>query len=72
MSMDNQLIIREGEEQGSVKFHRHCQKTVCSAYGYDGSGKTWDILRDAYDSETLPNLKDNWIDEFTVNTQNIT
>ena len=27
-----------------VLFHKHCQKTVCSAYGYDGRGATWDIL----------------------------
>jgi len=27
-----------------VSFHKHCQKTVCSAYGYNGEGATWSIL----------------------------
>ena len=33
-------------------FHRHCQKTVCSAYGYEGAGATWSILS--------PNIQSEW------------
>ena len=33
-------------------FHRHCQKTVCSAYGYTGNGKTWSTLS--------PNGESSW------------
>ncbi len=31
-------------EEEVVPFHKHCQKTVCSAYGYNGRGATWDTL----------------------------
>lgn len=50
---------RAGEDP--VKFHRHCQKTVCSAYGYSGSGATWNILAGSDNPSTnmgLPNIQD--------------
>ena len=49
---------RAGEDP--VKFHRHCQKTVCSAHGYDGSGATWDILAGSSNPNQnmgLPNIQ---------------
>lgn len=40
----------------TIPFHRHCQKTVCSAYGYDGQGMTRDILIPSIQGD-LPNLQ---------------
>ena len=57
------------DEEEEVKFHRHCQKTVLSAYGPDGHGLTWNILANHTDWTNLPN---NWKDYFTDNTSNIT
>ena len=53
-----------------VPFHRHCQKTVCSAYSYNGTGKTWDVIYSQ--RSNLPNLPTNWISYFTRNDENIT
>ena len=54
-------------------FHRHCQQTVCSAYGPDGRGLTWNILV----GNPLPNIAKvispvDWKTYFTKNTDNIT
>lgn len=35
------IASRAGE---TIPFHKHCQATVCSAHGYNGAGKTWNIL----------------------------
>jgi hypothetical protein len=37
------VATREGEGE-QIPFHKHCQKTVCSAHGYNGQGATWYIL----------------------------
>ena len=47
----------------SDHFHRHCQKTVCSAYGDNGNGATWLTLS--------PNPETNWGDDLT-NLQQVT
>ena len=44
------------EEDDEVKFHRHCQKTVLSAYGLDGQGLTWNILT----RNNFSNLPSDW------------
>lgn len=57
-------------------FHRHCQKTVCSAYGYNGQGKTWETLYKG--SDDLPHLNlglqegERWYNKFQANDENIT
>ena len=43
------MLVREGEGESTqdgeeISFHRHCQKTVCSAYGDNKSGATWGTL----------------------------
>ena len=51
----------EVNDESTVDFHKHCQKTVCSAYGYEGSGATWDILAGSSNPESdmgLPNIQD--------------
>ena len=56
----------------SDHFHRHCQKTICSAHGNaNGEGATWNLI----DELTLPkltNLCSNWKTYFTRNNDNIT
>ena len=56
----------------SDHFHRHCQKTVCSAYGNaNGEGATWYWINDL----TLPkltNICSSWKDLFKRNDDNIT
>lgn len=47
------IASREGE---TIPFHKHCQATVCSAHGYNSSGKTWNILYPGY-SGNLSNLQ---------------
>lgn len=59
-----------GEADPEIPFHRHCQKTVCSAYGYNGAGKTWDVIYSQ--RSNLTNLPTNWIRYFTRNDENIT
>lgn len=55
-----------------IPFHKHCQKTVCSAY-QGGDGYTWNII----DTLTLDNLSfidvdGGWKSFFTRNDDNIT
>lgn len=38
------LQARTAGTNEEIKFHRHCQKTVLSAYGLEGQGATWDTL----------------------------
>ena len=52
--------IVDGSE--TIPFHKHCQKTVCSAYGYQGQGKTWNVLYDQRNN--LVNLGSDWINFF--------
>lgn len=68
-------IIRDGDLD-EIPFHRHCQKTVCSAY-QGGSGFTWNTI----DTLSLPNLlfldtqgrHEVWKEYFTANeSENIT
>lgn len=67
------IASREGE---TIPYHRHCQKTVCSAYGYQGAGKTWTTLYHG-NAGDLSNIQKfitqgNWGDYFTRNENNIT
>lgn len=55
-------------EEDNIQFHKHCQKTVLSAFGPDGTGATWDKIY----ALNLPNLVGNWRAEFERNTENIT
>ena len=47
----------------SVDYHKHCQKTVLSAYGTDGRGATWGVLSNL----SLPNLPANWLNYYKEN-----
>lgn len=60
----------EASDSEIPPFHRHCQKTVCSAYSYNGTGKTWDVIYSQ--RSNLTNLPTNWIRYFTRNDENIT
>ena len=67
----NPVQTRNGDQPATndeVKFHRHCQKTILSAYGPDGNGLTWNTINNL----DLPNLPATWRDNFTSNTNNIT
>lgn len=67
----NSVQTRDGDQPATddeVKFHRHCQKTVLSAYGPDGHGLTWNTINNL----NLPYLPENWRNNFTSNTNNIT
>lgn len=61
-----------------IPFHRHCQKTVCSAYGYNGNGATWETLSPPEAVNDLANLNlglqtgETWISKFQLNRDNIT
>lgn len=47
-----------------IQFHRHCQKTVCSAYS-NGQGATWNTINLLSSSLNLPNLDEKpWIESF--------
>ena len=64
MTMENNTTTNENPEargyNGSTEWnwtdeyaqHKHCQKTVCSVYGYSGTGSTQNI----FDSLTLANV----------------
>ena len=69
------ITSRTGENvSGEIPFHKHCQKTVCSAYGYDGNGATWNILYHG-GKDDLVNIQQfvsNWHNFFTGNEENIT
>ena len=48
-------IMREGVDEATttdLPFHRHCQKTICSAHGLSGDGATWGVI----DTLNLNNL----------------
>ena len=71
------MVAAEGDDpEEPIPFHRHCQKTVCSAHGItDGDGETWSIIDQA--QETLSNLSsldipNGWISLFSRNDNNIT
>lgn len=57
MDGEKRQVSRSGEEQQSrnpvPQFHKHCQKTVCSAYGYNGNGETWNILKGDTDANDM-------------------
>lgn len=55
------------ETDDTIPFHRHCQKTVLSAYGHDENGTPWQTIKELQ----LANLPPNWIDKFSENV-NIT
>lgn len=59
------------ESQPTIDFHKHCQRTVCSAFGYNGAGATWDEINNLQSSD-VPYFPSDWKDYFTRNTQNIT
>ena len=50
-----------------VAFHKHCQRTVLSAYGPEGEGATWNVINGV----TGEHLPTNWKEGFR-NTENIT
>lgn len=72
MASTRDVVARDGVP--GVPFHRHCQKTVCSAHGYmEAIGKTWDLI----DILSLPNIQKvlgsvSWKGYFTKNNDNIT
>lgn len=58
------------ENESTVQMHKHCQATVCSAYGYNGQGMTWSVLENAVNE--LQNLPNGWLGRFMENGENIT
>lgn len=65
------LTTRTGEGvSGEIPFHKHCQKTVLSASGMNGSGKTWSEISNL--GNLLTNLPNNWIGEFFKPNTNMT
>lgn len=52
----------------TIPFHKHCQQTVCSAYGYGGQGATWGKI----DGLQLDHLPEGWKNSFLLNQNNIT
>ena len=65
--MESRSIVDEWNWTDEYAFHKHCQKTVCSAWGYEGTGRTWNTLSSA----PLPNLDnilggvtDKWKERF--------
>ena len=52
----------------TIPFHKHCQQTVCSAYGWGGQGATWEIISNLQ----LGHLPEEWKDFFMENENNIT
>ena len=53
-------VQQRGGVVEEVAFHKHCQKTVLSAYGINGQGATWDVISGL----PLSNLGENWLDKF--------
>lgn len=59
-------VFRGVEED--VPLHMHCQKTVLSAYGPDGQGKTWEeINKLTNELRYLNEINSNWINYFKHN-----
>lgn len=68
--------ISDWDWQDDYAFHRHCQKTVCSAIGYSGNGRTWSVIYPG--TGPLPNLQrcvngttspETWQNYFNVNVE---
>ena len=73
--MESRSIVDEWNWTGEYAFHKHCQKTVCSAWGYDGTGRTWNVLTRAGLSNLdniLGGTTDKWQERFKSNSNNIT
>ena len=70
-------VVSTPRAAADVPFHRHCQKTVCSAHGYNRQGATWETLSPGTQND-LPNLNlglqsgETWISKFEQNGNNIT
>lgn len=68
------------ENPSDVTFHRHCQRTICSAHGHDGQDcSTWNAINGLYSpTDLLPSLSsclgvdETWISYFQGNDDNIT
>lgn len=58
--------ITQSTSNSIIPFHKHCQQTVCSAYGFEGNGATWKTIRD---SIGIPSA---WKEAFKENHNNIT
>jgi hypothetical protein len=73
-------LVEEQQSRDPVSFHKHCQKTVCSAFGYNGQGATWNILSDNTDAgnmnlthiQSLLNSNETVRGFFSNNENNIT
>ena len=71
-------IVSTRNSDPPIPFHKHCQKTVCSAYGgYNGRGATWDTLYHGGEDD-LKNIQSyvpsdrKWYNYFMANKDNIT
>jgi hypothetical protein len=73
---DGGTSISDWDWQDDYAFHRHCQKTVCSAIGYSGNGRTWSVIYPG--TGPLPNLQrcvngttspETWQKYFNVNVE---
>ena len=73
-------IVQTRSSEETIPFHRHCQKTICSAYGPNGNGLTWNILYRGGEND-LANIQSyvsqsssgsEWYNYFTGNEDNIT
>ena len=77
---DDGPLLERAAADSPIPFHKHCQKTVCSAYGSDGNGMTWNTLCPGTTGD-LANLQNivgkyssstNWTSYFSRNTNNMT
>lgn len=57
----------------SIDYHKHCQKTVLSAFGPNGQGATKDVIEALASPLTgLKNLPSGWLELYRENTKNVT
>ena len=67
---DNADVVQVCSRDVGVPFHRHCQKTVCSAY-QGGNGLTWPTI-DILTLDNLSFITEGWKSYFTGDSDNMT
>lgn len=76
-NMSEVPTVGQDSRDASIEFHKHCQATICSAFGTaptsasnpnSGNGRSWHILDDL-DLSALPS---GWKSQFISNRGNMT
>ena len=62
------VVQRDSGTTGQVPNHRHCQSTICSAFGHDDNGITSQVISE-FTGQESNNLPEGWIEYFRGNTQ---